>query len=813
EAGAALADLQEYVSPEALTAGDEAEAPGGEDEVAGVGLDEAPLAALSARLQSWLTELQPLRRAVGLLSPHRRSPAGATGDLLAEAREALAVADLEAALLTASDVLRERFGHFYAALDTDWEQIRSALVWVTQLRAHFPGPVPAEFERIFLSGATTTSLHHPVRARFESALQEVEHLLEVLRPKLTSRTFTLGQQPVERAALAALAAWARAKRQSLPSLQEWIDYTQARAEAREAGLAGFVTHLLQERPPRDLWLRAFERQVYTLWLQQRYEQAPALAAFRRPAHEAAIKEFAELDRRFWQTAAPQVAARASQRRASATATTPSAPEAATLLREARKKRGFAPWRRLFADLHTLLPALKPCLLMSPATVAEYLGESSLTFDLVIFDEASQIPTAHAIGAIGRGRQVMGAGDVRQLPPGRAGAAGFLEDDDWLVEDDRLVDEAHATDGAHATDRAAGAAGAAGADEGAGIEAQPADRQSLLEACLAAGLPSKALRWHYRSRHEHLFAFSNRHFYERRLVTFLPPDQHEPAVELIHVEGGRADGRLPGVNRVEARRLAEVVLEQLERHPEQSLGVIALSAGQVIAIQSELEARVLTEPELAARLREAEEHGFFVKHVQDVQGDERDVILLSLGCGPDAGGRLGPDFGPLSLPAGERYLNVAVTRARRRVKVMASFHPHELDPSGASAGVRRLREYLEFAAGGPARLVEESTTGDDPSPFEAAVAEALRRRGLRVVPRVGLGPQPIDLGVKDPRSERYLLGIEGDGAAYAACQTARDRDRLRHEILESLGWTIHRVWSADWLADPAAEVERIMAALP
>jgi very-short-patch-repair endonuclease len=233
------------------------------------------------------------------------------------------------------------------------------------------------------------------------------------------------------------------------------------------------------------------------------------------------------------------------------------------------------------------------------------------------------------------------------------------------------------------------------------------------------------------------------------------------------------------------------------------------------IQMQLEQYQRQHPELQPLLREDGPEGFFVKNLENVQGDERDVIILSIGYGPDASGRFAYNFGPLTQEGGERRLNVAITRARQRVKVVASFRPEQIDLTRVTKdGTKLLRQYLEFAERGPAVLAAPliREDGEPESPFEEAVAAALRQRGLNIVSQVGIGPYRIDLAIKDEATGRYVLGIECDGATYHRSPTARDRDRLRQEVLERLGWRIHRIWSTNWLKDPAGEVERVLAAL-
>ncbi len=333
-------------------------------------------------------------------------------------------------------------------------------------------------------------------------------------------------------------------------------------------------------------------------------------------------------------------------------------------------------------------------------------------------------------------------------------------------------------------------------------------------CLSLGLCRKRLRWHYRSRREGLIAFSNRHFYGGSLVTFPSPDEAATAaVEFVRVEGGAFKD---GVNATEARQVAALVMEHARTNPELPLGVIAFSQRQQDRILDELELLRRQSRENEDFFAATRPDAFFVKNLENVQGDERDAIVLSVGYGPDETGRVLMRFGPLNRPGGERRLNVAVTRARRAMTVVASMSAHDIDLDRAGAdGARLLKAFLDYAERGPAALT--ALPGESPEdaaerPFEREVGDELVRRGLTVRRRVGCGGYRIDLVVADGQSGTYLLGVECDGESYRAAATARDRDRLRRSVLEGLGWRLIRVWSADWVRDRAGQVQRVLSAL-
>jgi very-short-patch-repair endonuclease len=731
---------------------------------------DSDLTSLANWIKGWSDGLVPFWEAANQLRATRRSHLTWPG-VVGEVSEALDLIRIESELKAAHDELKETFGQLFEGLETDWGDVLDRLAWTGRVIEHFDGAPPMEFidalERP--TAVAVSEVEH-----LQSLHHELQQLLAEVRGWFAS-PFTIEKIAPEEAVLATVIAWTQAKRSSLPQLEEWLDLVRALDSVRAAGIDGFAQGVQREKISPTRWQDIFLRQAYTLWLTWRYTNCPELLQFRGRRHEDVVDEFRRLDRAQFRANAHRIAARLVEKRPVLSINLPPQAEPAILQREAAKRRRFRPLRKLFADLPHLLPSLKPCMLMSPLSVAQILGESGIQFDVVVFDEASQILPADAIGAIARGNQLVVVGDPQQLPPTR-----FFQTDLQFTEDE-------------------------------GEEELP---ESILDACLGSRFPMRRLLWHYRSRHEDLIAFSNRHFYERRLITF-PSPQDRPAVEFIHVVDGVYRRGAGSINRVEATELVDLVVRYVEEQPDRSIGVITFSEPQMMAIQAEIDSRKRLRPELEELLREDGPEGFFVKNLENVQGDERDVIFFSVGYGPDQAGHMTMNFGPLNRQGGERRLNVAVTRARDEVKILASFRPHDIDLSRTQArGVHLLRNYLEFAERGPSALLGElvSEGGEPESPFEQAVADALLSRGLRVVSQVGVGGYRIDLGIKDELSGRYLLGIECDGATYHSTKTARDRDRLRDEVLHKLGWHIHRIWSTDWVIDPAGELERAVQAV-
>ena len=438
-------------------------------------------------------------------------------------------------------------------------------------------------------------------------------------------------------------------------------------------------------------------------------------------------------------------------------------------RETMKKVRHLPTRKLIRKLPKLLPVIKPCLMMSPVSVAEYLSNDVDDFDVVIFDEASQITTADAIGAVSRGKQVVVVGDPKQMPPTRM----FSVDDD--------------------------------------DETEEGDLDSILTECLGSGMKSVLLNWHYRSRNENLIAFSNKTYYGGELITFPSADvSRSDRGLLVHEVNGVYDRGGSGTNSDEARAIVQALVKHIkDPNCHQSIGVVTFNQKQQNLIENMWDKTVAADPVLEHALLRLPQP-LTIKNLESVQGDERDVILFSTTFGKDLDGRFMLNFGPLGQVGGERRLNVAITRARDKMEIFSSFHPNEIDPARVThQGVRDLREWLMFARGGQFAPSLAQSLGMPDSPFELAILEGLHKRGWKVQPQVGCSGYRIDIAVVDPNNPgHYLAGVECDGATYHSFKAARDRDKQRQGVLEGLGWSIVRVWSTDFFENREKELDRV-----
>jgi very-short-patch-repair endonuclease len=452
-------------------------------------------------------------------------------------------------------------------------------------------------------------------------------------------------------------------------------------------------------------------------------------------------------------------------------------QARVIRKQAALRRGHLPLRRLLDQTSDMLFAIKPCWAMSPLMVSQVLPAARL-FDVVIFDEASQIVPADAIPSIMRGHQIVVAGDDRQLPPTNFFRQVGEGDEESADDDDESL-----------------------VSFGAGFE-------SVLDA-LRPLLPTWPLAWHYRSRDERLVAFSNTHIYGGALTTF-PGVFRDDCLRHVVVAQSPERGQEVSVT-AEVDKVVELILEHARTRPRESLGVIALGIRHAERIETALRTVLADHPELEGFFADDSPEPFFVKNLERVQGDERDAIILSIGYGKHPDGRMRYQWGPLLRDGGERRLNVAATRAKHRLTLVSSFSSHDVDPDRVTkAGARLLADYLEYAGSGGTAV--GASGGAELNPFEADVRDKLAECGITVVPQYGVGGYRVDFAATHPDdADRMVLAIEADGASYRESGSVRDRDRLRGEHLQRLGWQFHRVWSTNWFHDPQGEVAKLLEA--
>ena len=540
-----------------------------------------------------------------------------------------------------------------------------------------------------------------------------------------------------------------------------------------------VVAIANEWPDASEFLSdVLEYTYYDGLLTKAKQEYPILTRFSGASHQDNVERFKELDELSLKVNRVKIA---NQHRQNLLQNIDASDELHVIKREYEKKRKHRPIRKLMLDAGNAIQIIKPVFMMSPLSVAEFLPLGKISFDMVIFDEASQVKPVDAYGAIIRGKQAVVIGDQHQLPP-----------TDFFSK--------------HIDDN----------DTDSSEENNAADIESILGLFNAQNAPQRMLKWHYRSRHESLIALSNKEFYQNKLLLFPSPDAEKSEVGLVYhyLPNTTYDRGNSHTNLGEAKIIAEKVMEHANKHSQRTLGVVTFSVAQMRAIEDQLE--ILRRNDSSHEQTFFNTHGkepFFIKNLENVQGDERDVIFISVGYGRDSNGKILMNFGPLGRDGGERRLNVIITRARQRCEVFTNISADDIDLSRAKGrGIEVLKNYLEYAETG--KLTDSpKPTGEADSPFEEEVANALRQHGYEVDHQIGSAGYFIDLGIKCPKKPgHYILGIECDGATYHSAKSARDRDRLRQRVLEKQGWRIHRIWSTDWFNCPQRETEKAVAAI-
>ncbi|HJJ67295.1 MAG TPA: DUF3320 domain-containing protein [Methanocorpusculum sp.] len=557
-------------------------------------------------------------------------------------------------------------------------------------------------------------------------------------------------------------------------LEEWSKFLSYAEVCAGTAAAQILPLIMTDKIDHDALIPTFLTGYADALLKEAYQQRPILAHFSQMPHEQKIAAFREFDLQMVSSNAkrlvqildgniPELFTGASRES-----------EMGVLTGEFNRKRGHMSIRSLMTKSGSLIQKIKPCFMMSPLSVAQYLDPRSVMFDIIIFDEASQVKPEDALGALMRGRQLVVMGDSRQLPP-----TTFFDQ----IGGEESDEEEEST---------------------AGIT----DMESLLHVCKQSFV-TKRLRWHYRSRHESLIAVSNAEFYDGTLQVFPSPmhDTEDVGLSFVHVEDSVYERGKAGVNRGEAKAVAEAVIDYYRRFPNKTLGVATFSTKQQELIRREVDLLLRDNPDVESLMRPENGEHFFVKNLETVQGDERDTMLISIGYGFDENHRLSRNFGPLNQTGGERRLNVLITRARERCVVFANFRGYDLAvESDTPDGVAALSAFLTYAE---TRNAAPLSAGEDISPdvadlFPETVARMLEDNGYAVARNVGCAGFRIDLAVLHPETEGvYMAGILCDGPFYWSAADARDRDRLRGQVLEGLGWNLIRIWSPEWFQHPAS----------
>lgn len=560
---------------------------------------------------------------------------------------------------------------------------------------------------------------------------------------------------------------------NIEQLRDWCNWNRITQQARAVGLDQFVDYIASNDVLQIVG--AFDKAIYKSIINLIVDTEPILANFSGKLFEDKIRKFKELTLQFEKLTQEELSAKLAANIPSFVKEASQSSEVGILQRNIRNNGRGISIRKLFDMIPTLLTRINPCMLMSPMSVAQYINADNIQFDLVIFDEASQMPTCEAVGAIARGNSLIVVGDPKQMPPTNFFSSNSIDEDNLDKE----------------------------------------DLESILDDCLALSMPSKHLLWHYRSKHESLIAFSNSQYYENKLLTFPSPDDIRSKVMHQAVAGFYDRGK-SRQNRAEADAVVQEILCRLadEELSKRSIGVVTFSSVQQTLIEDLLTEAFTKNPPLEAIALDCIEP-LFIKNLENVQGDERDVILFSVCYGPDKEGKVSLNFGPLNRDGGWRRLNVAVSRARYEMKVFSTLRSEQIDLARTSSeGVAGLKAFLEYAEKGKNSMVVSSENNKitDKS-FVDVIAGQIREQGYEVHTHIGCSGYRVDIGVVDSeKKSEYRLGILCDGASYKAAKTVRDREIIQQDVLKLLGWNIHRVWTMDWIENQERVIADIIKAI-
>ena len=666
--------------------------------------------------------------------------------------------------------LKSSLGSAYHGVDSDWDVI---LQQISNLKELFESG--ASFSRLELFTNVDYEEHKSDFAMLAKQIGELREKCEK-SVELLVRSFDSGVCDIENSSFEQLFTKLNACLNDYDKLDNWCRFETLLHKLQEQQVTEFIDAATEKNVHVEEFVSAYQRNFYRQWIDYVQHLTPVLYGFNRVEHDQQVDSFSQQDNIQFAISKVQIRAKLSQNRPSIDFASPGS-AVSIILREGEKKRKQKNIRTLMKEAGELIQVMKPCFLMSPLSVSTFLNTESVKFDTVVFDEASQIFPQDAIGAIYRGKQLIVVGDSKQMPPSNFFCSSAELDDN---------------------------------DEETG---DITDFESILDLC-STTFAQLRLRWHYRSRYEQLITFSNRCFYDNDLVTFpsSATDRNWIGVDYYYVEDGVFDHKSRN-NRREAEFIVDLIFKNIELYPKRSLGVVAFSISQQDLIDKLLSKRRQEDPSKEFFFRRDVAEPFFIKNLETVQGDERDTIIFSVAYAKDSMGRLMHNFGPLNRMGGERRLNVAVTRAKLNVQLVASIHHTDIDLGRTKAeGAKLLKNYLDYAENGAVaieRVISVNPFEQFDSEFEMEVCEFLRDNGYEVDTQVGCSNFRIDLGIKRPETSDYVLAIECDGATYHSSKNARDRDRLRQQILENMGWKFYRIWSTDWFKNTAVEKERLL----
>jgi very-short-patch-repair endonuclease/primosomal protein N' len=672
--------------------------------------------------------------------------------------------------------LKKLLGKNYQGIDTEAGALFALADWIAKIQmiANLP---PSLLHWLMNDISIRAAIFHELLTKNETYLFEFSEYcreLAVFGELDIQKWFKCGKKPCTLEQITHTAHTCQVSSNLLGTLSVFYKLKQ---ELDDMGLSVITEALMNQEIEAQETVLHFRYAFYQAFARELFSQHPILAKFTHRHYETLREQFVELDKQLQKAYQKKMAYQIAQRtipEGNNTGKVAHLTEKSLLEHELNKKRRHIPIRQLVRRSSKALQALKPCFMMSPLSVAQYLAPGEIEFDLLIMDEASQIRPEDALGAIARAQQIVIVGDPKQLPP-----SPFFE---------RLVNEE---------------------EESTRVDGQ----ESILDLCFSIYARGR-LRWHYRSEQHNLIAFSNHHFYDNDLLVFPAPKMksEEEGIQLHYIEKATY---LKGRNQKEAESVVAAIIAHFNTRPDLSLGVATFNLKQQELIREQLDKYCQDNMGLEEKIKATENTAepFFIKNLENVQGDERDVIFVSTTYGPDPEtGKVFQRFGPISNEQGWRRLNVIFTRAKKRLELFTALRASDIVVKNSSKrGVEIFKSYLNYAETG--QLSQKISAQNTQLDFEIVLSKLLKEHGYQTVAQVGVAGFRIDLGVYHPdRPDEYLLGIEYDGENYHATTSIQDRDRLRQEILERKGWKLHRILSADWYQNREMEIERLLYAL-
>ncbi len=662
---------------------------------------------------------------------------------------------------------RDDLGSLYSGVDTDWSKVSDAIETASGLIAKFDPSRDTDEVRNSLLGSPAAMRavrsFDDARVKYQSALKGMQDMLGYSEETGDENWFD-GQRAV-----------CEKIKNNTGDLREWISWNDISAQAEEAGLKPIIDYYLAGADPDSL-IDVYHKALYKTLIEYYIDNTPVLNRFSGPVFNEKIEQFKRLDDELMKLTQKEIYCKLASRLPNFAKEASKSSDLGILQRAIRSNGRGVTIRKLFDQIPTLISRLCPCMLMSPISAAQYLSPDRDSFDVVIFDEASQLPTCKAVGVIARAKNAVIVGDPKQMPP-----TSFFSIN--TADEDNMEEE---------------------------------DLESILDDALALNMPSAHLLWHYRSRHESLIAFSNAKFYDNSMYTFPSVNDRVSKVSMVHVNGTFERGK-NRYNKAEAEAIVQELIRRCH-DPEDSkysVGIVTFNISQQKLIDDMVNDACKNDPGLEKWCYDSDDP-IFIKNLENVQGDERDVILFSIGYGPDENGKVYMNFGPLNRDGGWRRLNVAVTRSRTEMIVYSTLTPDQIDLTRTSSeGAAALKAFLEYADTGKLNIPAQSIDAENTKFHYVSdnICKALNEAGYETVKNVGKSEYKIDIGVVDPDdNDSYILGILLDGPAYGQSKTTRDREISQISMLDGLGWTIQRVWIMDWWDNREKELTKITDAI-